>query len=705
MKYRTLLFASALLLMFPSCILSASAQTPEGMQLAAENERLALYYSESADIALENKENGYIWRSSSMQTLEHGEDDPCSSAVLTYGDRNSKSVSTMRSNPAAEVNLTQTENGIYVTYRFGRSGIEIPASYTLEEDHLSVSVDTSQIKEKQDHMTALELILLGGLGAAEQGEEGYFVIPDGCGALIRFDSIRASDQKYSAKVYDRDITAAPSVKPAVTEKVSLPVYGIVRGDNAMTVIAEQGSGNVTLNAGMQDGQCTCSFQFGLRGSDSYTMAGSEGSLTVFEDGKIKTDSIRVCYYPIAGEVSYADIAAVYRNYLLNDGGVQKKSADTSLYLHLYGGCMRTESVFGIPITRKAALTTYAQAQEIISGLTDSGVDNMTVIYHNWTDAGIAGKVDDKAKPSNILGNEADFSALKEKLTEQGISLYPAVNNKTFRSGNGYHSLSDSAVRISHTFSRQIPYSLSYGVQDTTRKTQALLSPSVFPELYKKLGTQYAEQELNGISLGEMTSTVWGDYGKVGMGRDDTIAVLQESYQALQDAGLSLLADGCAAYALPYTDRITNVPVQSSGFDIFDEEIPFYQLVLHGVFPYAGTPLNGNSTEEFLTGIAYGCSPSYNMMYAKASDLKDTTLDRLFNACYTDQTTKAVAQYQMTYAILSAVNDSLMTDYSRDGDVSVTTYADGTKVIVNYAEETVTVGKNTYCLSDFEEAEE
>ena len=367
--------------------------------------------------------------------------------------------------------------------------------------------------------------------------------------------------------------------------------------------------------------------------------------------------------------------------------------------------MRTESVFGIPITRKAALTTYAQAQEIISGLTDSGVDNMTVIYHNWTDAGIAGKVDDKAKPSNILGNEADFSALKEKLTEQGISLYPAVNNKTFRSGNGYHSLSDSAVRISHTFSRQIPYSLSYGVQDTTRKTQALLSPSVFPELYKKLGTQYAEQELNGISLGEMTSTVWGDYGKVGMGRDDTIAVLQESYQALQDAGLSLLADGCAAYALPYTDRITNVPVQSSGFDIFDEEIPFYQLVLHGVFPYAGTPLNGNSTEEFLTGIAYGCSPSYNMMYAKASDLKDTTLDRLFNACYTDQTTKAVAQYQMTYAILSAVNDSLMTDYSRDGDVSVTTYADGTKVIVNYAEETVTVGKNTYCLSDFEEAEE
>ena len=59
----------------------------------------------------------------------------------------------------------------------------------------------------------------------------------------------------------------------------------------------------------------------------------------------------------------------------------------------------------------------------------------------------------------------------------------------------------------------------------------------------------------------------------------------------------LLANGANAYALPYVQEITDVPLQSSGFDVFDEDIPFYQMVMHGVKSYGTSAVNASATPE------------------------------------------------------------------------------------------------------------
>lgn len=696
-------------------MLIPSESFAEETNIIAENKHFKLYYDEDAElIGLENKKNRYIWWSSPLTADSDEIATPLivtelqSSMLLTYGDSNSRGTTNLRSRNADERKVKETDKGIIITYVFKKCGISIPVAYELEEEYLSVSVKCDEIKESkiEQGISATQLTLLGAFGAGESDEEGYFVIPDGCGALIRFNNGKESTKSYSQKVYGRDITIVPTTKPAVTEEIYLPVYGIVKDGNAMAVIVEEGDGNVTLNASISGQSLSsynlCYFTFQLRGSDTYSMAGDYGNLTVFESGEIKTDTIKLRYYPIADqEANYMDIAEVYRNYLLTDGNVTKKSeADTTqLYLNLYGGTMKAQSVLGIPIEKRTSMTSYAEAKEIIAELNDLGAEDISVIYHQWTDDGISGKVDYRAKPSGTLGGIEQFDHLISYIDEQGFDFYPSVNNKTFISGNGYSAFTDTTISISGAYSRQMTYQLAYGVQDTTVKTKALLSPGVFTEIYSKLAKSYADRKLTGVSLGEMTSVLWGDYGKQSLSRDDTMHILQEAYQEIQDNGLSISADSCAAYALPYVDKITGVPLHSSGFDLFDEEIPFYQIVMHGILPYSGTAINASadSIEAFLTSIATGSNPMYDMLYAEASELKDTELDQYYYGHYAFWTDTAAQEYQLADRILSGVSDQLITDYQCEGEISITTYEDGTQVIVDHAEKTITADGIVYKL--------
>ncbi len=490
----------------------------------AENDSFVMYVDEyTATIALENKANGYIWWSSPLNANRDTRATKIlstqlrSSMVLQYGEADSRSVTYQRSFDAAELKVKEISDGVEITYQYDKSGITVPVTYKLRDDHLETAVDCSKIKESKakSGIVTTQLTLLGSFGAGASDEEGYFILPDGCGALMNFNNGKLNSKEYAQRVYGRDITTVLTTKSPVTEKILMPMYGIVKDGNAMAVVIDEGDGNATLNASVSGQSLSsyniCNFSFQLRGSDTFILGGNNGgSLTVFEEGDIKTESIKLRYYPIAKEdADYMDVAQVYRNYLLDDGGVKKKAAanSTQMYLDIYGGTMKAKSVLGVPITMKTAMTRFDEAQEIVEGLVDYGVDDMVVVYNNWTNEGISGKVDNKAKPSGILGGSGKFNALTDYLEEQGFAFYPSVNNKTFVSGNGHYSFTDTATRISGSFSRQPGYKLSYGVQDACVKTKSLLSPETFVKLYDKLAQRYAKKSLTGVSLGEMTSTL------------------------------------------------------------------------------------------------------------------------------------------------------------------------------------------------------
>ncbi|WP_455529166.1 DUF5696 domain-containing protein [Ruminococcus sp.] len=676
----------------------------------AESDKLRMIVDDrSASFGIENKKNGYIWWSSPLEASQDKTatglvaDELRSSNVLRYGipmNRSGNNILRSGSDDDCVYNVSDIENGIRIIYGYKDAGFTVPVEYTIEDDHLRASVKVSEIAETKPENIATEMTVLGSFGVASDDEKGYFVIPDGCGALVRFNNGRTMQTDlYQQRVYGNDVTAVPQNRGAVTEQIYLPVYGIVKEDNALLAVAAKGDSNAYITANVS-GQSKsryniCNFTFILRGTDSFYMSGnSRDKYTVFESGKIRSDDIEMLYYPIAEkDADYTDIADRYRQYLLEEQGVTVRStADSApMYLDLYGGVMKKKSVLGIPLSFRTSVTGYRQAADMITDLKNRGVDDMVISYTNWTNDGIKNKVDKGAKPSGRLGGTRDFRSLTDLIDEYGYSLYPVSDNRDFRSGNGYYSFSDTAVRVSGSYSRIVSYDRAYGVPDGFRKNLSLLSPDCYGEVFGDMADSYSEAGLGGVSLASLTASLYGDYGKKPISRAGAEKLLTESYEAITEKlEDGILADNANAYALPYVSHITGVPVTSSRFDLFDEDIPFYQMVLHGVIPYSSEAVNGSPDPErlMLMAAASGSCLSFDMIYEETGELKDTELDFLYYANYKGNTEKAAEAHALLEPLLSSVSDCYITDYRADGDTITTVYSDGTKVVADLEDMTV-----------------
>lgn len=705
------------------------------MELVAENDGYQFYAcTEVSDEALEkgvnakekgnlfaikNKATGYIWWSSPINAYG----DPgatnslrrqlASALVITYGVPKDRASKTLRSANKASAKVTNIDNGVKVVYTFKDCGAKIPVEYTLCEDYLNVKVDVKNIEEENIDPATGSLLtsisVLGSFGAAYNDEEGSFVIPDGSGALINFNNGKTTSKSYMSKVYGSDISAVPDKKPAVTQKVYMPVYGILKGkDNGLLTVIHSGDANATISASVS-GQSKCSYNlcgytFMLRGSESYILNGENSEFTVFEHGEIKTDNIELRYYPVTGNnLSFTDIALKYRDYLEKDEGVTKTDvSDPSLYVNLYGGVEKQKSILGLPVTLKTEITGFEQAKNIVETLKNDGADNMVITYDNWTNAGISGKVDYKAKPAGVLGGKSDFEEFTDYLKGNNISLYPSVNNKGFVNGQGYFTFLDTATRVSGSYSRLLTYDRAYGVQSTFYDPVSLLSPLTFSDIYSDLAESYSEKGLTGVSLGEMTSTLYGDYGKDMVSRDKAMSILEESYAGVKNGVGSVLADTANAYAFASVDHITNVPLSSSEFDVFDEEVPFYQVAMHGLKPYSTAAINGSADYKtlMLKALATGSNFNYDMLYEETSELKDTKFDVYFYANYQYWTDAAAKGYELSRLVLGGTASQRITGYETNGDIITTTYENGTVTKVNLATGDINVNGQSCNLNDY-----
>lgn len=691
----------------------------------AENEHFRMLVDDrNAVFGLENKKTGYIWWSSPLGATH---DDSAtdilaeglrSSVILNYGIPHKRSDgNTLRSNSKdCRMTLTDTENGVRVVYDFESAGFEFPVEYTLEEDYLHAVLRVSDIEERNSENIITEVTLMETFGAASSEEEGYFVIPDGSGALVRFNNGRTSElTAYKQPVYGRDITAVPQVRGAYTQQIYLPVYGIVKGDNALLAVAEKGDSNASISAKISGQSNTdynmCSFSFTLRETDTYYMSGSGSKqLTVFESGEIKSDDIEVRYYPVSAEnAGYADIASRYREYLVEEKGVTSKTTENSapLYVDLYGGVQKKRSILGIPITMKTAVTSYEQGEDILRSLESGGVDEMVVSYKNWTNDGIKNKVDTDAKPSGTLGGKKDFSSLTEYMEDRGILFYPVSDNVNFMNGNGYYSFTDTAVRISGSYSRIVSYDRAYGVPDGRQKNMSLLSPMSYGGLFSDLSKGYEKAGLEGVSAGALTTALYGDYSKNGASRYEAMKRLVSGYEKLCGSMENgIMANGANAYALPYVSHIKNVPMTSSRFDIFDEDIPFYQMVVHGLIPYTTEAVNGSADPEdvLLYAAETGSCLRYDMIYEQSGVLEDTEFDIYYYADSRGWTDEAAEAFVLLKPVLAKVSGEFMTGRSTEnnGDRVTVEYSDGSVITVDYSERWIEYGGRRIYIGGGEE---
>ena len=159
---------------------------------------------------------------------------------------------------------------------------------------------------------------------------------------------------------------------------------------------------------------------------------------------------------------------------------------------------------------------------------------------------------------------------------------------------------------------------------------------------------------------------------------------------------SLLLQGAYAYAFPYADVITDVPVFSSQFDVEDETVPFYEMVVGGSAALYSIPINesGNMREMLLKTVEYGVSHTFRLMTAQRDALQDTDYQKYFSLCWADWEQEIKDVLTELKSLDDVLGQRIVSHERLSAEVYATTFENGETVYVNYGQEDAAVDQGT-----------
>lgn len=698
------------------------------MKKIAETDDLELWFNESQiHFALKVKATGYTWWSEpydadfdenaklpqirdlkSSFIITNTVDSTSLNSYLQCVDKNKK---------GDKVICQEIDGGVKITYKFpAAKGFEIPIEYKLDGDHFTATVLGSGIKESkkdaaEDAYQLTSISLLPNFGAADKDTNGYMVVPDGCGAVINYNNGKSTFTKYSAPVYGRDITATLTTRQTPRQQVYMPVIGLVNDGNALMEVCTSGAECANVNAYVA-GQNTTSynaayFSFTLRAKDTYYVAGNlQKPLDMYEGAKAKFTDYSVSYYPLKDKnATYNEIAKRYRDYLTEEEKVEKKAEtkNDTVYLTFYGGTYRKTSILGIPVNVKTAATTYEQAEKILQELLDEGVKDIVVNYVDWNDDAISKKICNDVNISGKLGGKSDFEKLQKFAEENGIKIYYDMEISVFsKSGNGFNKLFNATACLTKSYSRQTDYDISWDIEAYKPNKWSILTPSSFTKVFDSIASSFSKKGIKNVSIGSVSTTLYSHYGKNPTTRYEMADIVFEGCKKLSSEVGSVMGKQANQYLWSNMDVLTGMPLYSSRFDVFDYDIPFMQLCIHGLVPYSIQSINANadSDELFVLAAATASNLGYEFLYEENKKLQNTAYNEYYYANFKGWSKTVAGQYKMFSSIISELSDKTIDKYEVNGNVLKSTFSDGTVIEVNKETNTIKVNGKELKYADF-----
>lgn len=576
----------------------------------------------------------------------------------------------------------------------------IPVEYRLEENALSVTVPLSQLEESDGHQIQT-LDLLSYFGAAKSGQEGYMFVPDGSGSLIHFDNGKVKEPQYVQPVYGPDPNDNSRTRAQIAESARLPVFGLKSGDRAFFAVIDGGDGNASVAADISGKQNSFNHVFSryaVRGDDELELyTGSKiQEIQLLSDEKYKGD-IRVKYHFLSGEdASYSGMAQAYQTMLVEQGVLQPLTEEEQIpfYVDIVGAIDKQQSFLGVPYDATVAMTTFEEAQGIVTEMQAQGISNIQMQYLGWFGAGLEHELPVKLNTSE-LGTSRELTALQEQVGSTGGELYPDVAfQQVYDTGSGFRSARDASRFITKEEAELSPYDRSLNRMSLLQDEYYLLSPAKLPDVTAQFMEQFRKKNLTGLALRDLGSTLHSDYRNNSLiFRDTAKAIVEEQIGALAAEYPNLMISGGNAYALQYAQHIVNAPEGSSQFNLTDESVPFYQMVIHGFIDYAGEPVNLSATtdmkQQALRSLELGSAPHFLWTANTSSELKYTRYDYMYSAQYSSWLDEAVILYNEVNQVLNPLRtEKMLNRVVHELGVVEVMYSNGTTLLINYNEQPV-----------------
>ncbi|MDF2657512.1 MAG: hypothetical protein K0Q94_303 [Paenibacillus sp.] len=666
-----------------------AAVDPEGYATVAENSRFSLRLDPmTSQIAVLNKQNGYLWRSNPPGGKLAGEtvkgtllENMQSPYILEYtsGTETKRSV-TNALDPKMTTRYTRIgTDGIQVTYTHTELHISFVLQYRITDSGFEVSVPSSGIAETGE-ARLFALNVLPFFGAVSKAEEtGYLFVPDGPGGLVYYDRKRpAIGTVYEFPVYGEDPSHLKErERKTPREQIGFPVFGLKRGTQAFAAIVQEGQYTASVKAvlpGNISSYNTVSANFSYRQEYGRKVSGITKDVVGTIQKNRNEDDRRVEYRLLSGDAaSYVGMAQAYRAYLKEGGALAaglKPVDQVPMQLSFIGGA--TKPRFGG--SRYETATTFAQAESMVDELMRLGAGNIRVTYQGWQHSGYA-RSDQRFPVVPEIGGTEGAKRFIQAMHEKGIQVL-------FEDYMSWKHPDYSRFQVKSDGIRGIDTAV---LQD--REGRFIVDPVKAVRGQKDVVDRLKGLGVDGIHYVEGPGDqVFSDFNPSSpLARKDTSYYYRELLDYVRHRLGTVGVVRGNDYSLGHVSFIEELPFSSSYDLMIDETVPFYPMALHGSVEYTSAAGNLRDVydEQLLKAIEYGAVPYFRLTYSESRVLKDTDYSHIYSGEYAVWKDRIIEEYRK-FNQLAAVYHQPMTGHERVSEgVYRTTYADGTSVTVNY----------------------
>ena len=579
-----------------------------------------------------------------------------------------------------------------------RPTFNITLRYTLDGRSLLVSVPFDEIVFRPSY-PIVELALLPFMGAGGLYDDGFLLVPDGSGAIINFNNGRHTQQAYFSRIYGWN-EALPRDAVILDSRSPFPVFGIQKNGAAMIGIIEEGSSYAGIWADVSGRNSSYNIvhpRFHMIHGAVMDISGrSDRRVYLHERSLPAGESITVRYIPALRD-GHVGMALEYRNWLKQRYPVLRERAAAGgnrpgvpVAVEIIGAVSKTQHRLGIPFDLPLRLTSYGEAEAMLRRFADMGWGNVHVKLNGWFNHSVEHSVPSRIRLISELGNARDFRNLVSAADEHGFEIYPGVDfffMRNSRAFDGFSSFRDVARHPNRNRVQQYPFSFVWFGERTDWGTRAYLAR---PEFSMALIGGFVERAQNfglrNVAFLSMGSRLGGDFHeRRPVSRERAMRMRQEKLADLSGSGVGVMIRTGFAYTVPWADIIVDMPLEDQGASIINAAVPFYQIALRGLVPYVGRAINlaEDFTQNLLRIVESGAGLHFSFMMESAAVLQETRYRQFFANEYDRWIGAANALYQRfsrdfgDLFALDIVDHAILAP-----GVTVTVYADGTRVFVN-----------------------
>lgn len=696
--------------MAPKAFKAFSAKAVDSFT-AAENSRYALSWdSENYRILMTDKNDGSVWTNIPSSALVPKYDEKGnvinnavmleSGMMVNYMKESSIEIATANSYTSSlrkkDYKIEKIDNGFKLIYCFEREEFVIPVSYILADDHIEISIDPNEIQEGKN--TLISINLAPYFCGIENAQNGYLFVPSGSGALIYAKDNLDASLSYSTSVYGNDLQIYPQdlIQYSIEKNTALPVFGSAdaSGSRGVFGIITSGAGAATLQvnyANKNIGYTTVYPRFDIRGYQNVTARGMITKESKLYSDEFISEKISVSYYPLNnGNANITGMADIYRDYLVDTYGMKANAEENILNLNILGGAETQKSFLGVPYKSMFASTTTDGVVDILKDIKKTTNTNPNVCLVGFGESGInIGKIAGGYTIHSDMGGKKGVKELSAWCEEQDFSLYVDMDVTAFaKSGDGFSNLFDSAVATNNRATTIKTYNIGNKGVDKNLPTYKLLGRDLIPEAIQK-AIKFADKlEISGISLDSLTSTAYSDYSEQKYYSKGSVATqVSQQLANVKKSGKKVMSHGAFDYAATMSDIIYDAPTTSSQSDLFDCDIPFYQIVFKGYVPMTGTAINLSNEPEkaFLNTVQTGLGLLFTLSDEYNEGLHDSYTAFFASEYESNKETvaKMVKEYSNCY---KSVCGAKIKGYDIvENNVRKTTFDNGSVIYVNYGD--------------------